>query len=242
MVAKVQDIKFLCIDKTKRINTMITYLKSILCIAIAAFISSALHAQNENSKKSMLSIHVGPSWHVGSLMGITNFEDAYKKDLRKGIAWDVSYWYVGKSLRHVGVRIAPGFFYQGSTYKKTHDTGADKIQMHYLAPQFGIFFIRNHYQIQAATGIGYQFYKNKSTVYGKPREVEMNRLACNFSLSGEYFLSKQWGVSTQLNWLISHAESYQTKYHDQTWKVIQPKSGYGYFGQLSLLFGLNYHF
>lgn len=53
MIAKIQDIKFLCIDKTKRINTMMTYLKSILCIAIAAFISSTLHAQNESSKKSM---------------------------------------------------------------------------------------------------------------------------------------------------------------------------------------------
>lgn len=221
---------------------MKTYLRTLLCIAGAVLISSSLYAQSENSKKSMLSVHVGPTWQVGSQMGLTNLEDAYSKDLRKGIAWDASYWYVGKGPRDYGVRLAPGFLYQGSIYKGSHDTGADKIHMHYLAPQFGVFFIREHFQIQAATGIGYQLYKNKSTVYDKPREVEMNRLAGNFSLSGEYFLSRQIGVSAQLNWLISSSDSYLTKYHDQTWEVVRPKSGYGYFGQLSILFGLNYHF
>lgn len=221
---------------------MKTCLKSLLCIAGAILISSPFYAQSESSKKSMLSVHVGPAWQVGSQMGLTNFEDAYSKDLRKGIAWDASYWYVGKGPRDYGVRLAPGFLYQGSIYKGSHDTGADKIQMHYIAPQFGVFFIRNRYQIQLASGIGYQFYHNKSTVYDKPREVEINRLSGNFSLSGEYFLSRQIGVSAQLNWLISSADSYNTKYHDQTWEVINPKSGHGYFGQLSVLFGLNYHF
>lgn len=221
---------------------MKNYFRVILCIAGTLFISVALHAQSESSKKSMLTVHFGPSWHAGKLIGITNSADAYSSDLRKGIAWDASYWYVGKAPRDKGIRIAPGFLYQGSTYKNTHDTGADKIQMHYLAPQFGVFFIQNHYQIQAATGIGYQFYHNKSSVYEKPREISMNRLAFNLSLSGEYFLTRQWGVSAQLNWLVSSSERYQVEYHNQTFEVEYPRTGYGYFGQLSLLFGLNYHF
>ena len=221
---------------------MKAYLRSLLCIAGAVLISSSLYAQSENSKKSMLSVHVGPTWQMGTQMGLSNLEDTYGKDLRKGIAWDASYWYVGKGPRDKGIRLAPGFLYQGSIYKGSYDTGADNIHMHYIAPQFGVFFIEKYFQIQAATGIGYQLYKNKSTVYDKPREVEINRMAGNFSLSGEYFLSRQIGVSAQLNWVISSASSYQTKYHDQTWEVIHPKSGYGDFSQLSVLFGLNFHF
>lgn len=221
---------------------MKTYLKSLLSIVGAVLISSALHAQNESTGKSMLTVHVGPSWQVGHLMGITNNADAYSSDLRKGISWDAAYWYVGKGPFNKGIRIAPGFLYEGSTYKNTHDTGADKMQMHYLAPQFGVFFIQNRFQIQAATGLGYQFYQNKSTVYDKARDVSMNRIACNLSLSGEYFLTRQLGVSAQVNWVFSSSDSYDVNYHDTTWEVVNPKTGYGYYGQLSVLFGLNFHF
>lgn len=221
---------------------MKNYFRVILCIVGALFVSAVLHAQSESSKKSMLTVHIGPSWQTGRVIGITNFAEAYSSDLRKGIAWDAAYWYVGKGPRDKGIKIAPGFLYQGSAYKNSHDTGADKIQMHYLAPQFGVFFIQNCYQIQAATGLGYQFYHNKSSVYEKPREVSMNRIALNLSLSGEYFLTRQWGVSAQLNWLSSSSGGYLVEYHNQTHKIEYPKTGYGYFGQLSMLFGLNYHF
>lgn len=114
--------------------------------------------------------------------------------------------------------------------------------MHYLAPQLGVFFFRNRYMAQLSAGAGYQFYSDKSTVYGKPRNVSMNKLACNLSLGGEYFLTEQWGISARFNWLLSSSERYSVEYHGQHWSVVHPQTGEGHFGQLSLLFGLNYHF
>lgn len=172
-------------------------------------------------------------------MGITDRSDAYRSDLRKGVAWDVSYLaqVAGRKLKF-GV----GVLYQGSSYKNTHDTGADKILMHYMAPQVSLTMVKKHYQLQLAGGIGYQFYKDKSKVYGKPRDVSMDKLAGNLTLSGEYFLTSHWGASARLNWLASSTETYSVKYHDEKWNVENPKTGTGYFGQLSLVFGLNYHF
>ena len=140
------------------------------------------------------------------------------------------------------LKFGVGVLYQGSSYKNTHDTGADKILMHYMAPQVSLTMVKKHYQLQLAGGIGYQFYKDKSKVYGKPRDVSMDKLAGNLTLSGEYFLTSHWGASARLNWLASSTETYSVKYHDEKWNVENPKTGTGYFGQLSLVFGLNYHF
>lgn len=206
------------------------------------FVSASLQAQNESSKKSILSVNAGPSWYVGRFMGITDHADSYRSDLRKGIAWQASYWYAGKGYGHEGVTAGPGLIYQGSIYRETQENGSDKIGTHYLAPQLGVFFFRNRYMAQLAAGFGYQFYSDKSTVYGKPRDVSMNKLACNLSLSGEYFLTEQWGISARFNWLLSSSERYSVEYNGQHWNVEHPQTGEGYFGQLSLLFGLNYHF
>ncbi|WP_455589152.1 hypothetical protein [Bacteroides rodentium] len=203
---------------------------------------SSLQAQNESSKKSILSVNVGPSWYVGRFMGITDHADSYRNDLRKGVSWQASCWYAGKGYGHKGLTIGPGFIYQGSSYRETRENGSDKIGMHYLAPQLGAFFFLNRYMVQLSTGVGYQFYSDKSTVYDKPRDVSMNKLACNLSLNGEYFLTEQWGISARLNWIFSKSERYSVEYHGQYWQVEHPQTGEGYFGQLSLLFGLNYHF
>lgn len=55
-------------------------------------------------------------------------------------------------------------------------------------------------------------------------------------------MSSHWGASARVNWLASSSESYSVKYHNVEWDVESPRAGSGYFGQLSLLFGLNYHF
>lgn len=114
--------------------------------------------------------------------------------------------------------------------------------MHYVAPQVALTMVQKHYQLQFSGGVGYQLYRDKSTVYDKPRKVSMSKLAGNLALSGEYFLTSHWGASARLNWLASSSESYSVKYHNEKWDVENPKIGTGYFGQLSLLFGLNYHF
>lgn len=214
----------------------------LFCLFGALLFSSSLRAQNEPSGKSVFTLYAGPSWYSGQFMGLTNDASNYCDDLRKGIAWGLGYWYQGKSPSEEGLKIGPGFIYQGSSYRKTHENGADKIWMHYLAPQLGIFYLQKHYQLQFSTGVGYQFYSDKSTVYDKPRNVSMNKMACNFSLGGEYYLGRQWGVSARLNWLVSGTERYSVRYNGKTWNVEHPQSGEGYFGQLSLLFGLNYHF
>ena len=204
--------------------------------------SASLQAQNEFSRKSVFTLNVGPSWYSGQFMGITNDAGSYSDDLRKGMAWSLGYWYQGKAPTEEGLKIGPGFIYQGSSYRQTHETGADKIGMHYLAPQFGVFYLRTHYQLQLSTGIGYQFYNDKSTVYGKSRKVSMDKIAYNLALGGEYYLSRQWGVSARLNWLASNTERYSVRYNGKTWNIEHPENGEGYFGQLSLLVGLNYHF
>lgn len=208
------------------------------CFLWGMLTAISLHAQNAGDKKSFLSVHAGPSWYLGELMGITDRSDAYRSDLRKGVAWDASCLTFSSGT----LRFGGGVLYQGSSYKNTHENGADKIQEHYIAPQIALAMVKKHYSLQLSGGAGYQFYKDRSKVYDKSRKVSMNKLAGNLAFSGEYFLNGNWGISGRLNWVISDSEAYSVKYHGETWNVKNAKDGTGYFGQLSLLFGLNYHF
>ena len=128
-------------------------MKYLLCFLVGGVLTTSLYAQSAGDKRSSFSVHAGPSWYLGQLMGITDRSDAYRSDLRKGVAWDVSYLaqVAGRKLKF-GV----GVLYQGSSYKNTHDTGADKILMHYMAPQVSLTMVKKHYQLQLAGGIGYQ--------------------------------------------------------------------------------------
>lgn len=49
-------------------------------------------AQETSVGKSIFSVHAGPSWYLGKMIGITNNSDAYRNDLRNGIAWDANYY------------------------------------------------------------------------------------------------------------------------------------------------------
>lgn len=211
----------------------------MFCLLAGLLLTATLSAQSDESRRSTLSVHVGPSWYLGQQMGITSRTDAYREDLRKGISWDVSFI---EQLAGEKLKFGLGLLYQGSSYKNTHDGGADKILMNYLAPQLSLSLMRRHYQLQLAGGVGYQFYRDKSRVYDKPRDVSMNKLAGNLAFAGEYYLSRHWGVSGRLNWMASSSESYSAEYHGREWQVEKPETGTGYFGQLSLTFGLNYHF
>ena len=46
--------------------------------------------------------------------------------------------------------------------------------MHYFAPQLALFMVKQKYNLSLSTGVGYQHYKDKSFVYGKPRDVSMS--------------------------------------------------------------------
>lgn len=214
-------------------------MKNFFCLFVGLLFAVSLCAQSTGDKKTILSVHAGPSWYLGRFMGVTDRADAYCDDLRKGVSWDINW------LEQFGERklkLGLGLVYQGSLYKNTHETGADKIQMHYLAPQIALSMVRKHYLLQLSGGLGYQFYRDKSTVYDKPRKVSMSKFAGNLALSGEYFLTNNWGASARLNWLSSSSNTYSVEYNDDEWHIEMPKTGSGYFGQLSLTFGLNYHF
>lgn len=204
----------------------------------------SLSAQEASIGKSMFSVHAGPSWYLGKMIGITNNSDAYRSDLRDGVAWDVNYYFLGDKYISNSFKFAPGLIYQGSRYKGTHEGGSDKILMHYVAPQIALFMVKQKYNLSLSTGLGYQHYKDKSFVYGNPRDVSMNKLAYNLSAGGEYLFSRHVGVSAKLNWIVTSSESYSVRYHGQKWQVESPElsEGGGCFSQLSLLVGMNFHF
>ena len=203
-----------------------------------------LFSQGSMNEKSLFSIHAGPSWYLGKMIGITNHSDTYRSALRDGVAWDVTYNYLGDKYIFHSFKLSPGLIYQGAQYKNTHQDGADKIQMHYIAPQLALFYVKEKYNLSVSTGLGYQFYTDKSIVYDKPRNVSMDKLAYNLSAGGEYRFSRHVGVSAKLNWIVSTSESYSVRYHGQKWQVESPAldGGGGCFSQLSLLVGMNIHF
>ena len=96
-------------------------------------------AQETSVGKSIFSVHAGPSWYLGKMIGITNNSDAYRNDLRNGIAWDANYYFLGDKYIFGSFKLAPGLIYQGGRYKNTHDESSDKILMHYIAPQLALF-------------------------------------------------------------------------------------------------------
>ena len=204
----------------------------------------SLCAQEASIGKSMFSIHAGPSWYLGKMIGITSNSDTYRNDLRNGVAWDVNYYFLGDKYIFNSFKLSPGLIYQGGRYKGTHDEGSDKLLMHYIAPQIALFMVKQKYNLSLSTGVGYQYYKDKSFVYDKPRDVSMNKLAYNLSAGGEYLLSSHVGISAKLTWIVTSSESYSVKYHGQKWQVESPElnGGGGCFSQLSLLFGMNFHF
>ena len=203
-----------------------------------------LLSQNTDIKKNLFTFQVGPSWYIGNFMGITNYSDQYQNNLQNGISWNATYYYLGRRSPSKPYKLAPGLIYQGGRYKNRHEEGSDKILMHYIAPQLALYLFKHRYNLSLAVGAGYQLYSDKSTVFGKAREVSMNKFAYNLVAAGEYVLSPQWGVSARLDWIKSRSDNYSVDYHGIKWSVEDPQINKGkeHFSQLSLLIGLNYHF
>ena len=220
--------------------------KRILSVFFAALLLGAsaapLRAQSEFAGRSSLSVQAGPAWYTGRFLGLTNAAGDYRGDLRQGVAWSVDYWWRGARTDGHRVRVQPGLLYQGSTYDNAWHDGSDHLSLHYLAPQFGLFGGRGRWLWQASMGAGYQFFKNRSKVYGRDRRVSMNKLAANLSAGGEYAFARHWAVALRLHWLLSTSDRYGVSYHGEHWNVEHPATGEGYFGQLSLQAGLAWRF
>ena len=216
---------------------------SACCAALLLALSGLpLRAQNVFAGRSSLSVQAGPSWYTGRFLGLTHAGADYRGDLRRGVAWSVDYWWRGARGDGHRVRVQPGLLYQGSTYSGSWQDGSDRLHLHYIAPQFGLFGGRGRWLWQASVGAGYQFFKNHSRVYGRDRRVSMNKLAANLSAGGEYAFARHWAVALRLHWLLSTSDRYNVAYHDEHWNVEHPATGEGYFGQLSLQAGLAWRF
>ena len=188
---------------------------SIFCAALLLALSGLpLRAQSVFAGRSSLSVQAGPSWYTGRFLGLTHAGADYRGDLRRGVAWSVDYWWRGARGDGHRVRVQPGLLYQGSTYSGSWQNGSDRLHLHYIAPQFGLFGGRGRWLWQASVGAGYQFFKNHSRVYGRDRRVSMNKLAANLSAGGEYAFTHHWAVALRLHWLLSTSDRYNVSYHD----------------------------
>ena len=71
----------------RRLHTLLLTLLSGFCLS--------LQAQDTPDTRSIFSLHAGPSWQVGELMGITLRDAGYRQDLRQGgelgSAWDLDF-------------------------------------------------------------------------------------------------------------------------------------------------------
>ena len=79
----------------------------------------SLFAQEATVGKSQFSIHAGPSWYLGKMIGITNHSDTYRNDLRDGVAWDVNYYYLGDKTSAIRLRSLPDSFTKAANIR-TH--------------------------------------------------------------------------------------------------------------------------
>ena len=73
-------------------------------------------AQEASVGKSIFSVHAGASWYLGKMIGITNNSDAYRNDLRNGIAWDANYYFLGDKYIFGSFKLAPGRNLSGSEF------------------------------------------------------------------------------------------------------------------------------
>lgn len=220
---------------------MRTTIKCYLLLLGLFIQGTSLSAQSVTIGGNKISVHAGPAWYMGKFIGITDNSSSYRDGLRNGVAWSADYFYTG--IGRSSCKFAPGVIYQGSQFKNSNDDGSDKILMHYIAPQAAFYCVKPKYTFSFGGGAGYQFYRDKSTVFDKPRNVSMNKFAFNLSAGGEYLFTSCVGISAKLNWITSASDNYTVKYHGKAWEVITPKDtdGGGVFSQLSLLIGLNFH-
>ena len=200
--------------------------------------ASVLYAQSDHRKRSILSVHTGLARYTGKLTGVAG----HSSDLRNGIGWAGSYTYlVGNDP---SVKVGFGMLYQGARYTGDTPHSTDRIQTHYVAPQFSMHWLKQSFGLYVTAGTGYQFYKDHSTVYDKPRKVSMNKWAANFGMGGEYRPFAHWGISARINYILAYSGEYSVRYHDREWLVWPhyPLKGSNDISQLSFSAGINYHF
>lgn len=221
---------------------MNTKLKHLLWIGILCF-PFLLQAQtNHRSESNMLSVHIGPSWYMDNPVGLTDYGSQYLNSLEKGgVNWNMEYTYL---FMHTLFTPGIGILYQGSRHSAQLPESSDKLLSHYIAPQVSLYYRPGRFNINFVMGMGALIYKNKSTVYDKPRQVKLSKLAINFGLGGEYLITKHWGASARLDFMGAFPKAYTVKYHGKEWEVYPhyPLPVSDVLSLLTFSAGINYHF
>ena len=213
----------------------------MIIIAFIFYSSPSLYAQTNRDNSHILSVHAGPSWYLDNPIGLTDYDSQYLDGLKKGVSWNAEYTYL---FLHTIFTPGIGILYQGSRHSNSLPNSSDKLISHYIAPQFSLYYRPQKFNINFVMGLGGIFYKDKSTVYGKPRDAKLSRCAFNFGLGGEYLFAKHWGASARLDFIGAFTKTYTVKYHDKEWEIV-PNFPFSFGDSLTLLSlsaGINYHF
>jgi hypothetical protein len=193
---------------------------------------------NEPAKRPFsLSVHGGYATMLhSSAAGLTNSSPSYTNNFHSGPSWDAQFDFKFKFF-------STGLLYSGYTAKGALAESSDHIYTHYLAPQFAIHFLRtDKFDIKAGPGVGYIWYRNNSMVYGKERRVTGGNIATNIGLNGVWFLSRELGLSLDVQYIDSSLFRVNVDYHGETVKVRFPLKDPLPLERINISLGLSYFF
>ena len=190
------------------------------------------------TRNHSLTIHAGYANMLGGTAGLTNNSNSYEKELCSGFSWDVQYDY------RPNPKIGLGILYSGYTANGELTYSSDHIYTHYFAPQLTPKILRTeHFEIFVNAGLGYLFYLNNSTVYGKERRVTGGNIAANIGGMVEYKINNKWGVSLGTQYITSNLRKINVFYHGENTKVkFNNKENKLNLSRLNLSVGVNFHF
>ena len=192
----------------------------------------------QTTVKHNLSVRAGYANMLGGTAGLTNSSNSYERELCSGFSWDAQYNYLTSS------KVGLGMLYSGYTASGKLTYSSDHIYTHYLAPQFAlIVYQKKQFKLQANAGLGYIFYLNNSTVFGKDRKVTGGNLAANIGVAAEYRINNRWGVSLGTQYVESSLKEINTFYHGENIKVKLGDGGNQLnLSRLNISAGVNFYF
>lgn len=207
---------------------------TIFCISLISWPS---YAENPVNNPHSISLHMGYANMLSGTAGLTNSAHSYERDLCSGISWDAQYHWHFKKM------IGFGLLYSGYSSKGSLEHSSDHVYTHYIAPQFALYCLNSErMNIRLSAGTGYLRYRNNSTVYEKDRRVTGGRIAGNIGVNAEYMLSSHWGISADLQYILTNLRKVNSKYHGETILVRFPSEERLNVSRLNISLGLGYHF
>ncbi|MDR1983863.1 MAG: hypothetical protein LBQ28_03450 [Prevotellaceae bacterium] len=208
----------------------------LMCTFFVASISMEAQENKKNIKRTECSFssHLGYSYMIDGIAGLSSLSEEYNDKLRSGIAWDLQF-----DFRQS--RFTAGFLFSLYTSKGKTDYTSDRIFINYVVPQFGFYLLlpeQSDISVKMVGGIGYIMYRNNSRVFGNERKIKENFIGLNFGLSGIYRLSSHIGFSMEAKLIASDKYKFNVNYHGNTYEVNQEFP----LTHISISAGINYIF